>query len=325
MLIELPIEVQQLIFEYLTVGDLLLLSQVCQHVRCLSMSHNAWKSATLVIGGDAFQPSVTMINSTSRDRNTISMGKQTLRNTSEATLLTLASYLYHVRDFTTAPYYDIRDHTSIWSFLPSLSRVDLSQNRHITDTCIDALAKNCRLICSLSLRQCSGVTDKSVYLISRHLKYLEHLDLSYTRCTTKSVLYLLSYQDRLKTLSLESCLWIDWNLLLVSQQGIAVNTRYLSALGLARNTLITGRTLREFARLRAGLISTSPLEDPSSKGIYGAKSLGIDVRYCEDVTVADVEYVTHRVCSRLKVAHNALMQDESKESIHAYLRMICGQ
>ncbi|KAJ8329498.1 F-box protein of unknown function [Batrachochytrium dendrobatidis] len=325
MFISLPLEIQGQIFKCLTVGDILILSNVCRGLRYLSLSYHVWMSSILVVGDNLLQPSPIIAFRNSSIRNN-QHTKRPCYYIDQSTLEKFAPYLHYIQAFTSAPFHDIVDRTMAWSFVPNLLYVDLSGNNGITDKCIKALASNCKIIRSLNLSKCHGLSPKTVYIVSTELKFLENLDLSNTRCaTTHSIVHLLSHcQHPLVNLSLESCHWIDWSILLASSKGIASHSQHLSKMNASRNILISGKTLIEFARLRAQHLLTLSMSQSCPNHASILPILSLDVCFCEDITEADAKIASEFSNSYLSVTHNALMKDTSAESIHNYLKLICG-
>ncbi|KAI8911031.1 hypothetical protein EDD86DRAFT_204246 [Gorgonomyces haynaldii] len=286
---KLPLEIQYSIYELLTVGDLVLLSQVNTRLRHVMHHSNAWAKSTLQLGLDGIVASPR-----------VKQGKRVVKSFKlyNATLNAFSQALETVRYLSNAPYYDLsRKHFDM--LIPLLSNLrcaDFSNTSVMRDEELLMLVKSCPKLVHLDVSRCRKLTSMALFSITKYCPLLTSLDISFTACATDRPLsYLLAHLP-IEFLGMDCSMLITWEFL------SCIMPPSLVRWSLNRNPLLTSTHLQQMIVQR------------KKQG----GSLELSVFDCEQLTGQEIEHL--RQIGNTTIHSNAMLWDHSVESVRDYIQ-----
>jgi len=186
------------------------------------------------------------------------------------------------------------------TFFHEIEQLKLTHSRALTDNGVKAfLAKHGHALKVLVLERCYSLTDMTLHLLAIH-------------CTS------------LRVLRVKGCMFSDAGLIqLCSESSFFPDT--LKEINLSRCHMLTSDTiiatllcLKKLKRLDLSSLDGITIKclEPSLKKLPHLKVLNI--RDCPEITTKDIEEIK-LIRPKLKITHNAVLQDHSTEAIRLFL------
>jgi len=148
-----------------------------------------------------------------------------------------------------------------------LRELDFNRCSKVSDLTIEAIARCCPLLTTLSLRACFEITDAGVSLLAENCTRLENLNLRNCDEVNDGSLHALAKLEHLQTLNLRGCYNVSSNGVSFLLQGCRVLT-YLNLVACSQiQTEVVSRLAEAFAESDSRLINIKGPE-PGARAVF---------------------------------------------------------